>query len=146
MLAQTDTAIIILFSRFLQGRSGRSGPRPWLSSFDDEAVHVMAATSDRVDAILKCYGTTYAQQPGIRLADKPAAHELFKSGFCTPQHMADATWQQRAEALRRDHYRRYGKREPPCSAMAPSFCESAIAATYASYAIAPTQSTNSACF
>lgn len=32
----------------------------------------MAATSDRVDAILKRYGTTYAQQAGIRLADKPA--------------------------------------------------------------------------
>lgn len=106
----------------------------------------MATTSQRVDVILERFGTTYAQQTGIRLADKPAAHELFKSGFCTPQHMADATWQQRAEALRRDHYRRYGKREPPCSAMAPSFCESATAATYASYAIAPTQSTNSACF
>src|SRR5690625_182958 len=94
----------------------------------------MAATSDRVDAILKRYGTTYAQQAGIRLADKPAplyqllvlatllsarissevavaaAHELLTSGFRTPQRMADATWQQRVDALGRGHYRRYDEK------------------------------------
>src|SRR5690625_5079574 len=94
----------------------------------------MAATSDRVDAILKRYGTTYAQQAGIRLADKPAplyqllvlatllsarissevavatAHELFTSGFHAPQRMADATWQQRVDALGRGHYRRYDEK------------------------------------
>src|SRR5690625_3733707 len=91
----------------------------------------MVSTADRVDVIIKRHGTTYAQEAGIKLADKPsslyqllvlstllsarigsdiavaAAKELFKSGYRTPQHMRDATWQQRVDALGRGHYRRY---------------------------------------
>src|SRR5699024_8619499 len=36
-----------------------------------------------------------------------AAKELSAAGFRTPQHMVDATWQQRVEALGRGHYRRF---------------------------------------
>src|SRR5690625_277926 len=91
----------------------------------------MVSTADRVDVILKRHGTTYAQEAGIKVADKPsplyqllvlstllsarissdigvaAAKELFKSGYRTPQRMHDATWQQRVDALGRGHYRRY---------------------------------------
>lgn len=91
----------------------------------------MVSTSDRVNVILKRHGTTYGQEAGISLADKPsplyqllvlstllsarisadiavaAARELFKSGYRTPQRMSDATWQQRVDALGRGHYRRY---------------------------------------
>jgi len=77
------------------------------------------------------YGTTYADQAGITLRDKPAplfqllvlamlsstrisadvaattAHELFRTGWRTPQRMRAATWQQRVDALGRGGYRRY---------------------------------------
>ncbi|NUU23893.1 MAG: endonuclease [Streptomycetaceae bacterium] len=76
-------------------------------------------------------GTTYAQDAGIRLADKPAplwqllvlanllstriksaiavaaAGELFHAGGRTPHGMAEMTWQQRVDALGRGHYVRY---------------------------------------
>ncbi|RIQ21488.1 endonuclease [Jiangella rhizosphaerae] len=89
---------------------------------------------DRVAELLRRYGRTYAEQAGIRLADKPsplyrllvlavllsaridagiavaAAKELSKAGFRTPRRMADATWQQRVDALGRGHYRRYDER------------------------------------
>ena|SRR5437660_8417683 len=76
---------------------------------------------------------TYAEQAGIRLADKPAplfqllvltivsaariraeiavdaARELFQAGFRTPQAMAESTWMQRVRALGRAHYVRYDK-------------------------------------
>lgn len=81
--------------------------------------------------LLDAYGTTYARQAGITLADKPsplyrllvlatllstridaaiavaAARELSGAGFRTPRRMRDATWQQRVDALGRGHYRRY---------------------------------------
>lgn len=84
-----------------------------------------------VAALLDRYGQTYAEQAGIRLADKPsplyellvltnllsaritsdiavsAARELFASGYRTPQHMRAASWQERVDALGRGHYRRY---------------------------------------
>ncbi|TDD71030.1 endonuclease [Jiangella aurantiaca] len=90
--------------------------------------------SDQVAELLRRYGQTYAQQAGIKLADKPsplyrllvlavllsaridadiavvAAKELSKAGFRTPRRMADATWQQRVDALGRGHYRRYDER------------------------------------
>lgn len=89
---------------------------------------------DLVRKLLEEHGTTYADEAGIRLADKPsplwqllvlslllsarisadiavaAARELFKAGYRTPQRMKDATWQQRVDALGRGHYRRYDER------------------------------------
>ncbi|AHH97398.1 endonuclease [Kutzneria viridogrisea] len=84
-----------------------------------------------VEELLDQYGTTYAEQAGIRLRDKPAplyqllvlstllsapiraetatkaARELFHAGYRTPAHMKDATWQQRVDALGRGGYVRY---------------------------------------
>jgi len=90
--------------------------------------------SDTVKALLETHGTTYAEDAGITLDDKPsplwellvlslllsarigsdiavaAARELFEAGYRTPQHMRDATWQQRVDALGRGRYRRYDER------------------------------------
>ncbi|MER5338524.1 hypothetical protein [Micromonospora sp. NPDC002717] len=79
-------------------------------------------------------GTTYAEEAGIRLADRPAplyqllvlatllstriracvavsaARELFAAGYRTPQAMEAASWQDRVDALGRGHYRRYDER------------------------------------
>ena len=84
--------------------------------------------------MLRRHGQTFAEQAGIRLADKPspmyrllvlavllsarisasvavnASKELSAAGFRTPRRMADATWQQRVDALGRAHYRRYDER------------------------------------
>ncbi|GAB3555703.1 hypothetical protein GCM10027344_00100 [Spelaeicoccus albus] len=80
------------------------------------------------------YGSTYAQDAGITVRDKPAplyrllvlalllsarigsdiavagARELFASGYRTPQKMRDAGWKERVAALGRAHYRRYDER------------------------------------
>lgn len=85
----------------------------------------------RIHRLLDVAGTTYAEQAGIRLADRPAplyqllvlasllstrisahvavaaARELRAAGCTTPQKMRAATWQQRVDALGRGHYRRY---------------------------------------
>ncbi|MBB4906917.1 endonuclease [Actinophytocola algeriensis] len=84
---------------------------------------------DTVRALLDKAGTTYAEQAGITLADKPAplyrllvlstllstrikadiaveaAKELKRYG--TPKKMLDASWQDRVDALGRAHYVRY---------------------------------------
>jgi hypothetical protein len=84
---------------------------------------------DTVHALLDKAGTTYAEQAGITLADKPAplyrllvlstllstrikadiavaaAKELKRYG--TPRKMLDASWQDRVDALGRAHYVRY---------------------------------------
>jgi hypothetical protein len=84
-----------------------------------------------VKALLRVYGRTYAEDAGIKLADRPeplyqllvlssllgkrisadvalaAARELFRAGYTTPQSMVDASWQDRVDALGRGHYRRY---------------------------------------
>jgi hypothetical protein len=84
--------------------------------------------------LVKRHGTTFAEQAGIRVADKPAplwqllvlslllsarissdiavaaARELNKAGYRTPRRMREATWQQRVDALGRGHYRRYDER------------------------------------
>lgn len=94
----------------------------------------MVSNDEQVAAALDQYGQTYADQAGIALADKPsplfrllvlstllsarigadiavaAARELSRSGFRTPRAMAEATWQQRVDALGRGHYRRYDER------------------------------------
>lgn len=86
---------------------------------------------DTVRAVLEQHGTTYAEQAGIRLRDKPAplfqllvlvtlastrisadiaaaaAVEVFRSGWRTPQRLCESTWQQRVDALGRGGYRRY---------------------------------------
>lgn len=87
-----------------------------------------------VNALLDREGRTYAEEAGIRLADRPAplyqltvlttllstriragvaiaaARELFAAGYRTPEAMAAASWQDRVDALGRGHYRRYDER------------------------------------
>jgi endonuclease III len=95
----------------------------------------MAASHRQVvDRLLNEDGRTFAEQAGIRLADKPsplyrllvlatllsarisadvavaAAVELSRAGYRTPRAMAGASWQQRVDALGRGHYRRYDER------------------------------------
>lgn len=89
------------------------------------------AVADPVRRLLERAGTTYAEQAGIRLADRPAplyqllvlsvllstrikaeiavaaARELFKAGCSTPRGMLKASWQDRVDALGRGHYVRY---------------------------------------
>jgi hypothetical protein len=85
---------------------------------------------DTVRALLDKAGRTYAEEAGIRLADKPAplyqllvlstllstrikadiavaaAREL-RTHYGTPRKMLDASWQDRVDALGRAHYVRY---------------------------------------
>ena len=87
-----------------------------------------------VAELLQRFGRTYAQEAGIRLADQPAplyqllvlatlisarisaeiavaaARELFAAGYRTPRAMAEASWQDRVDALGRGHYKRYDER------------------------------------
>lgn len=87
-----------------------------------------------VATLLDRHGTTYADEAGITLRDRPSplwqllvlslllsaridariaaasARELFAAGWRTPQRMRDSTWQQRVEALGRGGYRRYDER------------------------------------
>jgi hypothetical protein len=84
-----------------------------------------------VQTLLRVYGRTYAEEAGIKIADRPAplyqllvltsllgkrisasvalasARELFAAGYGMPQSMVDASWQERVDALGRGHYRRY---------------------------------------
>jgi endonuclease III len=94
------------------------------------------ATTQRavVKTLLEAYGRTYAEEAGIALRNTPrplyqllvlatllsariravvavaAARELFAAGMRTPRRTADATWQQRVDALGRGGYRRYDER------------------------------------
>lgn len=92
----------------------------------------MATHDDVVRVLLERHGTTYAEEAGIRLADKPAplyrllvlstllsapidaaiavaaAREL--RAYRTPRAMLEATWQDRVDALGRGRYRRYDER------------------------------------
>ncbi|SDG86363.1 endonuclease [Klenkia brasiliensis] len=89
---------------------------------------------DTAAAVLGQHGTTFAAQAGIRLADTPAplwqllvlaellsaridadiavaaTSELLDAGLTTPDHMLEASWQDRVDALGRGHYRRYDER------------------------------------
>ncbi|WP_406389845.1 endonuclease [Streptomyces sp. NBC_00887] len=89
---------------------------------------------ETLDALLERHGRTYADEAGIRLRDTPqplyqllvlsdllsarirasaavaAARALYANGMRTPQRMADATWQQRVDALGEGGYRRYDER------------------------------------
>ncbi|SHH08419.1 endonuclease [Geodermatophilus nigrescens] len=92
------------------------------------------STRDTVRAVLDRYGTTYAEEAGIRLADTPAplwqllvltellsaridagiavaaAAELREAGHTTPERTRDTTWQERVDALVRGRYTRYDER------------------------------------
>jgi len=94
----------------------------------------MADQRHLVTALLDQQGRTYAEEAGIRLADKPsplyqllvlstllsarisadvavaAARELFHAGYRNPRAMLAASWQDRVDALGRGHYRRYDER------------------------------------
>lgn len=85
-------------------------------------------------ALLGRHGQTYARQAGITLKDTPqplyqllvlssllsarirasvavaAARALFDDGMRDPRTMADATWQERVDALGEGGYRRYDER------------------------------------
>src|SRR5580693_1974741 len=87
-----------------------------------------------VKALLDRCGRTYAEEAGIRLADRPgplyqllvlatllsarisadiavaAARALFAAGYRSPKAMSEASWQDRVDALGRGHYRRYDER------------------------------------
>lgn len=91
-------------------------------------------TAAAVRDLLDRDGRSYAEEAGIRLADKPrplyqllvlatllsarissdiaiaAARELAAAGYRTPQAMQQASWQDRVDALGRGHYRRYDER------------------------------------
>ncbi|GHF34148.1 hypothetical protein FHX82_005376 [Amycolatopsis bartoniae] len=84
-----------------------------------------------VRKLLERAGRTYAEEAGIKLADTPAplyrllvlsvlmsariqatiavaaARELVRAGLGTARRMADASWQDRVDALGRGHYVRY---------------------------------------
>lgn len=87
-----------------------------------------------VRTLLARHGRTYAEQAGIRLADRPAplyqllvlatllstriraslavaaTRELLRAGYRSPERMLRASWQERVDALGRAHYRRYDER------------------------------------
>jgi endonuclease III len=87
-----------------------------------------------VSELLSRHGRLYAEDAGIRLADRPgplyqllvlatllsapipaetavaAAGELFTAGYRSPKAMSEASWQDRVDALGRGHYRRYDER------------------------------------
>jgi hypothetical protein len=88
----------------------------------------------KVSALLEQQGRTFADEAGIKLADRPgpryqllvlatllsarisgsvavaAARELFAAGYRSPRAMLEASWQDRVDALGRGHYRRYDER------------------------------------
>jgi hypothetical protein len=95
------------------------------------ATSTRSGTDRIVENLLREHGRTFAEEAGIRLADRPsplyelavlsvlsatriraeiavaAARELFAAGYRTPRAMLAASWQDRVDALGRAHYRRY---------------------------------------
>ncbi|MFJ2645382.1 endonuclease [Streptomyces sp. NPDC087420] len=93
-----------------------------------------SSDNETVRKLLDTHGRTYAQEAGIRLRDTPqplyrtlvlalllsarirgetavaACRALGDAGLRTPRRMADATWQERVDALGRGGYRRYDER------------------------------------
>jgi hypothetical protein len=89
---------------------------------------------DLARTLVERHGATFAEEAGFTVTDKPsplwrllvlslllsarissdiavaAARELSKAGYRTPKAMAQATWQDRVDALGRGHYRRYDER------------------------------------
>jgi hypothetical protein len=108
----------------------------------------MARSADGlVKTLLRVYGRTYAEDAGIRLADRPeplyqllvlasllgkrisadvavaSARELFAAGYRSPQSMMDASWQDRVDALGRGHYRRYDESTSRLLGAAAEHCQ-----------------------
>jgi endonuclease III len=95
------------------------------------ATRIDRTAHEHASSLLQQYATTYAQDAGIRLTDRPgplyqllvlatllstrisakvavaAARELFAAGMKTPAAMRDASWEDRVHALGRGHYVRY---------------------------------------
>jgi endonuclease III len=91
----------------------------------------MSNTDSIVEGLLRTHGTTYCEQAGITLRDKPsplfqllvlamllakpisadiavaASTELRRIGVRTARGTLNTTWQQRVDALGRAHYKRY---------------------------------------
>ncbi|MEU9664437.1 endonuclease [Streptomyces bobili] len=87
-----------------------------------------------IEELVSSHGRTYAEEAGIRLKNTPqplyrtlvlahllsarirastavaAARALSEAGMRDPRSMAEATWQQRVDALGRGGYRRYDER------------------------------------
>src|SRR6476620_9630524 len=133
-----------VFERKVARSSGRTGPRRhlWTTTLpvDDSeppspsAGRSSAVTAQIARAVLDRYGTTFAEEAGIRLADEPAplfqllvlaellsarigtdiavaaAVELRTAGLTTPRKMRDSPRQARIAALGRARYRRYDER------------------------------------
>ncbi|MWA09243.1 endonuclease [Streptomyces sp. BA2] len=94
----------------------------------------MAGQKAVMRELLRTSGQTYAAEAGIRLADTPqplyrtlvlscllsarirasvavaSTRALYEAGMRGPRQMADASWQQRVDALGRGGYRRYDER------------------------------------
>ena len=95
----------------------------------------MSGNTDHiVRELLERHGRLYAEDAGIKLADRPAplyqllvlatllsapipadtaiaaARELFAAGYRSPKAMSEASWQDRVDALGRGHYRRYDEK------------------------------------
>lgn len=86
------------------------------------------------DALLEHAGTSFAEDAGITLRDKPSplwqllvlslllsarissdiavrsAREISRAGWRTPQRLLESTWQQRVDALGRGGYRRFDEK------------------------------------
>src|SRR6266542_6888437 len=99
-----------------------------------------------VRELLARHGRLYAEDAGIRLADRPgplyqllvlatllsapitaetaaaAARELFAAGYRSPKAMSKASWQDRVDALGRGHYRRYDERTATMLGDAADLC------------------------
>ncbi len=117
------------FAHFLRGQADRGD-----TAKEGDLIMATKADREKVDALLASHGRTYAREVGVRLTNTPqplyqllvlaqllsarikasvaadAAGALFDAGMRTPRHMAEATWQQRVDALGVGHYRRYDER------------------------------------
>ena len=102
--------------------------------YEHQASHMSGKFELIVRELLSRHGRLYAEDAGIRLADRPrplyqllvlatllsapitaetavaAGRELFAAGYRSPKAMSEASWQDRVDALGRGHYRRYDER------------------------------------
>ena len=114
-----------------------------------------------VRELLGRHGRLYAEDAGIRLADRPgplyqllvlatllsapipadtavaAARELLAAGYRTPKAMSEAGWQDRVDALGRGHYRRYDERTATMLGDGPTCCPANGTATCAGCVTSP---------
>ncbi|HEX6870205.1 MAG TPA: hypothetical protein VF163_03820 [Micromonosporaceae bacterium] len=110
----------------------------------------MTTQQQVIRTLLDQHGRTYAEEAGIRLADQPgplfqllvlasllsarisagvavaAARALFAAGYRTPATMAQASWQDRIDALGRGHYRRYDERTSTMLGETAQLCQAEL--------------------